>query len=102
MDFDAARVAEAAGGRLVAGGPTRPGPRRAVIDSRAVGEGDLFVGLDVEHVGGGEFAVTALEAVAWGVLVAERHAHALVDAAISAARAPVAAVQSLAREWRRA
>src|SRR4051812_30613477 len=102
MDFDATRLAEAAGGRLVAGDPDTPGPSRAVIDSRAVGEGDLFVGLVGENVDGGEFAATAVEAGAWGVLVAKAHAQPHGDAVVIAVRDPLAALQSLAREWRRA
>src|SRR6476661_2954031 len=104
MDFVAARVAEAAGGRLVAGDPERPGPRRAVVDSRAIGPDELFVGLPGEHVDGGEFAAAALEAGAWGVLVAASHADRLADAGgvVIAARDPLVALQSLAREWRRA
>ena len=42
---DAAWVADAVGGELLAGDPAAPGPRRAVVDSREAGEGDLFVGL---------------------------------------------------------
>jgi UDP-N-acetylmuramoyl-tripeptide--D-alanyl-D-alanine ligase len=109
MDFVAARVAEAAGGRLVAGDPDAPGPRRAVVDSRRVGPGDLFVGLRGVNVDGGEFAAKALEAGAWGVLVADSWADGVAgDTAASAAAAviavadPLAALQSLAREWRRA
>ena len=117
MDFVASRVAEAAGGRLVAGNPEAPGPRRAVLDSRKVGPGDLFVGLRGANVDGGEFAATALETGAWGVLVGEAWADGLAGAAsggsapavsattgpaVIAARDPLAALQSLAREWRRA
>jgi UDP-N-acetylmuramoyl-tripeptide--D-alanyl-D-alanine ligase len=111
MDFRAARVAEAAGGRLLAGDPDAPGPRRAVVDSRAVGEGDLFVGLRGVNVDGGQFAERALDAGAWGVLVgdawadpAAAHARAAGSgsAAVIAVADPLAALQSLAREWRRA
>jgi UDP-N-acetylmuramoyl-tripeptide--D-alanyl-D-alanine ligase len=104
MDFVAARVAEAAGGRLVAGDPEAPGPRRAVVDSRAIEPGDLFVGLPGANVDGGVFAERAVEADAWGVLVEERFAHALEHTGVPviAVRDPLAALQSLAREWRRA
>src|SRR4051794_24739952 len=110
MDFVAARVAEAAGGRLVAGDPDAPGPRRAVVDSRAIEPGDLFVGLPGANVDGGEFAAGALDAGAWGVLVgdawadaaAAAHANAASAGAVIAAADPLAALQSLAREWRRA
>jgi UDP-N-acetylmuramoyl-tripeptide--D-alanyl-D-alanine ligase len=104
MDFVASRVAEAAGGRLLAGDPEAPGPRRAVVDSRRVEPGDLFVGLAGANVDGGAFAEHALEADAWGVIVDHRFAHALADAGapVIGVADPLAAVQSLAREWRRA
>jgi UDP-N-acetylmuramoyl-tripeptide--D-alanyl-D-alanine ligase len=98
------RVAEAAGGRLVAPAPRADGPQRVVIDSRAVGPGDLFVGLQGEHVDGGRFAVNALAAGAWGVLVAPEHADAArcaVPGALIAAEDPLAALGALARGWRR-
>ena len=47
-----------------------------MIDSRAVGPGDLFVGLAGENVDGGRFAAQALDGGAWGVLVAPEHADA--------------------------
>jgi UDP-N-acetylmuramoyl-tripeptide--D-alanyl-D-alanine ligase len=111
MDFTTARVAEAAGGRLLAGEPEAPGPRRAVVDSRLVGEGDLFVGLPGLNVDGGEFAERALDAGAWGVLVGEAHAARAAEArgasaagrgALIAVADALVALQSLAREWRRA
>ena len=105
MDFVAARVAQAAGGRLIVGDPDAPGPRRAVIDSRAAGEGDLFVALPGANVDGGEFAAAALDGGAWGVLVADAWADqvaAHASGAVIAAADPLAALQSLAREWRRA
>src|SRR5437764_1401422 len=70
MDLSADRIAEAAEGRLVIGDPATPGPRRAVVDSREVHEGDLFVGLRGEHVDGGDYARQALDKGAWGVMVA--------------------------------
>lgn len=109
MNRNATWVAEAAGGRLVAGDPDAPGPRRAVIDSRAVGEGDLFVGLRGEHVDGGEFAQRALEAGAWGVLVRDELPGLGAGSwelgrgpAVIAVPDPLLALQRLAREWRRA
>src|SRR6185503_13900687 len=68
------QVAEAAGARLATAAPGDEGPRRAVIDSREVTHGDLFVGLPGEQVDGGRFAAQALEDGAWGVLVAPEHA----------------------------
>jgi UDP-N-acetylmuramoyl-tripeptide--D-alanyl-D-alanine ligase len=99
------RVAAAAGGRLVSPAPHAGGPERVVIDSRAAGAGDLFVGLPGEHVDGGRFAVDALAGGAWGVLVAPEHAEAArcaVPGALIAAEDPLAALGSLALQWRRA
>jgi UDP-N-acetylmuramoyl-tripeptide--D-alanyl-D-alanine ligase len=69
LEWSPEQVAQAAGGRLVAPAPHAGGPARAVIDSRAAGPGDLFVGLVGEHVDGGRFAAQALAGGAWGVLV---------------------------------
>src|SRR3954453_4894209 len=87
------------------------GPTRAVIDSREVTEGDLFVGLPGEHADGGEFGAAALRDRAWGILVgtqwgrelaAQRKAGAALDGAgwILGAADPLASLQSLARDWR--
>jgi UDP-N-acetylmuramoyl-tripeptide--D-alanyl-D-alanine ligase len=109
IGWDAARVAAAAGAHLVAAPPARAGaergPSRAVIDSRAAGPGDLFVGLPGENVDGGAFAVHALAAGAWGVLVEPAHAEAARCAAPGALLAhpdPLRGLQALARAWRRA
>jgi UDP-N-acetylmuramoyl-tripeptide--D-alanyl-D-alanine ligase len=104
-DWSPEQVAQAAGGRLVAPAPRAGGPSRAVIDSRAVAAGDLFVGLPGEHVDGGRFAPQALAGGAWGVLVAPKHAAAAqcaVPGALIAADDPLAALQRLATAWRRA
>jgi UDP-N-acetylmuramoyl-tripeptide--D-alanyl-D-alanine ligase len=111
IELGAERVAAAAGGALLAGDPERGGPKRAVIDSRAVEPGDLFVGLPGATAHGAEFAPAALEAGAWGVLVADDHREpALVaargarngsQAAVIAASDPLAALQRLAAAWRR-
>ena len=102
---DAAWVAEAAGGELLGGDPALDGPRRAVVDSRDVRAGDLFVGLRGSNADGGRFARDALEAGAWGALVGPARARELVA---GGAHAPVigctntlAALGSLARAWRR-
>jgi UDP-N-acetylmuramoyl-tripeptide--D-alanyl-D-alanine ligase len=97
-------VAAAAGGRLVAPAPRPGGPDKAVIDSRAAGAGDLFVGLRGAHVDGGRFAPQALAGGAWGVVVAPEHADAArcaVPGALIAADDPLAALQRLATAWRR-
>ncbi len=118
IDRPATWVAEAAGGRLLAGDPAAPGPTRAVVDSRIAGEGDLFVGLPGERTHGSRFARAALERGAWGVLVAPEGGEALAAAAgttlvapeaaggngpvVIATDEPAAALARLAREWRRA
>jgi UDP-N-acetylmuramoyl-tripeptide--D-alanyl-D-alanine ligase len=104
-DWSPEQVAQAAGGRLVAPAPRPGGPARAVIDSRTVGDGDLFVGLPGENVDGGRFAPQALAAGAWGVLVAPEHAEAArcaMPGALIAAEDPLLALQRLATAWRRA
>ncbi|HEX2415673.1 MAG TPA: UDP-N-acetylmuramoyl-tripeptide--D-alanyl-D-alanine ligase [Thermoleophilaceae bacterium] len=114
IDLSAARIAAAAGGELVAGAPERSGPTRAVIDSRAVEAGDLFVGLPGAAADGGVYAPGALEAGAWGAIVGPAHrdaALAAVEGAIGdsacasavviVADDPLAALQRLATAWRR-
>jgi UDP-N-acetylmuramoyl-tripeptide--D-alanyl-D-alanine ligase len=103
LEWSPERVAEAAGGRLAVPAPDAGGPTRAVIDSRAAGPGDLFVGLVGEHVDGGRFAAQALAGGAWGALVAPEHAEAAAaggPAAVIAADNPLAALQRLATAWR--
>jgi UDP-N-acetylmuramoyl-tripeptide--D-alanyl-D-alanine ligase len=113
IDLAADRVAAAAGGRLLAGAPERAGPQRAVIDSRAVEPGDLFVGLPGTSADGAEFAPAALESGAWGVLVADDRREpalaavegavgdsACAQAAVIAAPDPLLALQRLAAAWR--
>jgi UDP-N-acetylmuramoyl-tripeptide--D-alanyl-D-alanine ligase len=114
IDLSAARVAAVAGGELAAGEPERAGPARAVIDSREIEPGDLFVGLPGAGAHGGEFAAAALEAGAWGVLTDRAHAPAAVavaedsvghsacsGAAVIAVDEPLDALHALARGWRR-
>jgi UDP-N-acetylmuramoyl-tripeptide--D-alanyl-D-alanine ligase len=106
-DWDASRVAEAAGARLVSEasrGAVEPGPGRVMIDSRSAGAGDLFVGLRGERSDGGEHALEALNAGAWGVLVAPEHAQAAAKAGVGVVLAhadPLAGLAALARAWRR-
>ena len=114
IDLGAGRIAEAAAGELAAGAPERSGPERALIDSRAAGPGDLFVGLPGRSADGGEYAAGALEAGAWGVVVSPPHREAALaavegavgdsacaNAAVIVAADPLDALQRLAREWRR-
>ena len=103
------RIAAAAGAEVVREGD-RARPQRAVIDSREVGAGDLFFGLAGEHADGGEFALAAIAAGAWGAVVETGRA-ATVAAALEsepeargwvlASADPLAALQGLATAWRR-
>jgi UDP-N-acetylmuramoyl-tripeptide--D-alanyl-D-alanine ligase len=104
LEWSPEEVAQAAGGRLAAPVMLPGGPVRAVIDSRAAGPGDLFVGLVGENVDGGRFAAQALAGGAWGALVASEHAGAGADGsgAVIVADDPLAALQRLATAWRRA
>jgi UDP-N-acetylmuramoyl-tripeptide--D-alanyl-D-alanine ligase len=110
-EWQAGRLALAAGAELVAEAreaEAQAGPRRAVIDSRTVAQGDLFVGLRGRSVDGGEHAGEALGAGAWGVLVAPEHAQGARAArqqqgaagAVLVHEDPLAALQALARVWR--
>ncbi len=74
---------------------------RAVIDTREVRPGDLFVGLRGERTDGGRFAADALAAGAAGVLVAPEHADGLEGGIVLTAEDPLAALQEMARDWRR-
>ena len=98
------RIAEEAGATIVReGGGGRPA--RATIDSRDAAPGDLFFGLRGDRADGGEFAPTVLGAGAWGVVVDPRRASQMAETAapgwLFAADDPLAALQRLARAWRR-
>jgi UDP-N-acetylmuramoyl-tripeptide--D-alanyl-D-alanine ligase len=96
---DAGWIAAASGARLARG--AGGAPERVVIDSRAVGPGDLFVGLAGTRSDGGRFAAEALDAGAWGVLVAPAWAAGLSGGAVLVADDPLGALGRLARGWRR-
>ncbi len=113
MNLDADRIAAAIGAEIVArGGPGSP--VRAVIDSREAGPGDLFFGLPGQRVDGGAFAAEALAAGAWGVVVPPATAMSQFPSGggenrdiggggwVFAVEDPLAALQALARAWRRA
>jgi UDP-N-acetylmuramoyl-tripeptide--D-alanyl-D-alanine ligase len=109
-DRSAGWVAEAAGGSLVSGDAALPGPARAVVDSREVGDGDLFVGLRGANVDGSTYGEQALAAGAWGVLVSDSADLGWIDRDIRgqsspppviAVPDPLIALGRLAREWRR-
>jgi UDP-N-acetylmuramoyl-tripeptide--D-alanyl-D-alanine ligase len=106
------RIAAAIGAEIVAeGGPGTP--ERAVIDSAEAGAGDLFFGLRGERVDGGEFAAAAIDSGAWGAVVGSEAARSLFvpGSGTNSERTPagwvfavddsLAALQSLARTWRR-
>ena len=99
------RIADACGAQIVRRGGGGH-PERAATDSRGVTEGDLFFGLPGESADGGEYAGQAFRNGAWGVVVDPGWAAALdrADAPgwVLAADDPLAALQGLARTWRRA
>lgn len=112
LGFDGEQLAAATGAEvLAAGGPA--GPTRAVIDSRSIRGGDLFFGLPGERVDGGEFGMRALQEGAWGVVVGTQWGNEIASARerdgvavggggwVLGATDPLAALQSLARAWRR-
>jgi UDP-N-acetylmuramoyl-tripeptide--D-alanyl-D-alanine ligase len=109
ISLEGEALASAAGAEVLARGGDG-GPRRAVIDSREVREGDLFAGLPGERHDGGEFAAEALRKGAWGVLVSTQRGRELaMQRRVGASDAggwvigvadPLASLQSLARAWR--
>jgi len=110
------QIAAALGAEVLAeGGPGSPA--RAVIDSSQAGPGDLFFGLRGANRDGGEFAPAALAAGAWGAVVGPAFRGSFPDTGsdkeprngggagggwVFAVEDPLAAMQALAREWRRA
>jgi UDP-N-acetylmuramoyl-tripeptide--D-alanyl-D-alanine ligase len=99
------QVARAANARLIAPTATTGGPEQVVIDSREAGPGALFVGLKGANDDGGRFASQALGSGAWGVLTTPTHAEGSRNTSrggvLLTARDPLAALQRLARAWRR-
>jgi UDP-N-acetylmuramoyl-tripeptide--D-alanyl-D-alanine ligase len=108
-------IATAMGAEVVAEGAS-VSPARATIVSGESGSGDLFFGLHGKRANGGEYAAAVIEAGAWGVVVdpamvpqsiqlsgqkCERFERA-PGAWVFAAPDPLAALQALARAWRRA
>ena len=101
IDLDPHRIADAMGAEITVRGGAGA-PRRAVIDSREAGEGDLFFGLPGASADGGEFAGAALAAGAWGAVVTADRAAGLEGGWVFSVADPLAGLQSLARESRRA
>ncbi len=101
MNLTAEQIAEAMGAEIVARGATGS-PRRGIIDSSEAEAGDLFFGLRGERVDGGEFAPAALAAGAWGAVIGSSLDERAPSAGwIFAVDDPLAALQALARAWRR-
>jgi UDP-N-acetylmuramoyl-tripeptide--D-alanyl-D-alanine ligase len=94
------RIADAMGAEIIARGEAGP-PRRGIIDSSEAGAGDLFFGLRGERVDGSEFAAAAITGGAWGAVVGQDRADGLDGAWVFAVADPLAALQALARAWRR-
>jgi UDP-N-acetylmuramoyl-tripeptide--D-alanyl-D-alanine ligase len=111
----AEEIAAALGAEVVAAGAAGS-PVRATIDSGATGPGDLFFGLRGANRDGGEFAAAAIGGGAWGVVVGPSFRGSLSKDAVAreprnaegrgawvfVVENPLAALQSLARAWRRA
>jgi UDP-N-acetylmuramoyl-tripeptide--D-alanyl-D-alanine ligase len=101
MNLSAEQIAAAIGAEIAARGGS-DSPNCAAIDSREAGPGMLFFGLRGESADGGGFAPAAIESGAWGAVVTPEHAAGLDGAWVFAVADPLAALQSLARAWRRA
>jgi UDP-N-acetylmuramoyl-tripeptide--D-alanyl-D-alanine ligase len=110
VNLSPAQIAAALGAEVVAEGSDES-PRRATINSSDAGTGDLFFGLRGEKRDGGEFAADAIAAGAWGVVVSPRWRSSLDRNRrpkderrgwVFAVEDPLAAMHSLAREYRRA
>ncbi len=113
MNLTAEQIAAAMGAEIVARGAAGS-PRRGIIDSSQAGAGDLFFGLRGERVDGGEFAPAALRDGAWGAVVGTAVARSSfvpnsgtkdertpLWGWVFAVDDPLAALQALARAWRR-
>jgi len=124
LRLGAEQIAAACGAEIVARGEA-VAPVRATIGSGETGPGDLFFGLRGERVNGGEFAAAAIEAGAWGVVLDPMLSSSFLSqsdrkyeragggerprvsgevgggAWVFAATDPLAALQALARAWRR-
>ena len=97
-------IAGAMGAEVVReGGPGRPAG--AVVDSRRATAGEIFFGVRGEHADGADFAAEALASGAWGAVVAADRAGDVADESaggwLFAVPNPLAALQALARAWRR-
>ncbi len=100
MNLTPEQIAAAMGAEIVARGDASM-PQRAAIASNEIGPGDLFFGLRGGRRDGGSFAADAIASGAWGAVVKPERAAGLGGAWVFAAGDPLAALQALARVWRR-
>jgi UDP-N-acetylmuramoyl-tripeptide--D-alanyl-D-alanine ligase len=112
VKLSGAEIAAALGAEVLVEGAAGS-PARVTIDSSVTGAGDLFFGLRGANRDGGEFAAAAIEAGAWGVVARDEALSPLVPrsgtedgsgktgAWVFAVAEPLAAMQALARAWRR-
>lgn len=110
MNLGPDQIAAELGAAVLAEGD--PGaPARATIDSGKSGPGDLFFGLRGETRDGSEFAQAAIASGAWGVVVGpafrsrfppDREKGHDLNGWVFSVDDPLAALQALARAWRRA
>ena len=110
MNLNPEQIADAMGAEIVARGEAGF-PQRGIVDSSEAGAGDLFFGLRGERVDGSEFAAAAVEAGAWGAVVSSATSRSSFGSDsdsnldrkrwVFAVDDPLAALQSLARAWRR-
>jgi UDP-N-acetylmuramoyl-tripeptide--D-alanyl-D-alanine ligase len=109
VNLSPAQIAAALGAEVLAEGPSEP-PRRATINSTEAGPGDLFFGLRGEKRDGADFAPGAILAGAWGVVIGQGHGITISNPPggeplrpwVFQVDDPLAAMQALAREYRRA
>jgi len=99
--MNAEQIAAAMGAEIAVEG-VAGSAQRATIDSGASGPGDLFFGLRGATRDGCEFAPAAVEAGAWGVVVRPECVEGIGGAWVFSVADPLAAMQALARAWRRA
>jgi UDP-N-acetylmuramoyl-tripeptide--D-alanyl-D-alanine ligase len=104
----AEEIAAAMGAEVIAEGESGS-PKRATIASGETGPGDLFFGLKGEKRNGGDFAPAAIEAGAWGAVLdgqvrqsfSIHERENLCRAWVFEVEEPLAAMQALARAYRR-
>jgi UDP-N-acetylmuramoyl-tripeptide--D-alanyl-D-alanine ligase len=110
VELSPEQIIAALGAEVLVRGDEAP-PARATIDSGKSGPGDLFFGIRGQNRDGGEFAAAALAAGAWGAVVspafrmpfvAQGDTKGIRSGWVFVTEDPLAAMQALARAWRRA